>query len=120
MLLAFRIAQKPAVDAGAVVKLGAPLGLVCVGLIALGARSAWRWETERAHPLPVEAPEPEPELVAAGAAPASEPLWDTGWDRDTDETWAIGWDHDTDEGEALPPVEVLPDKPSRRRGRRRR
>jgi hypothetical protein len=121
MLLAFRIAQLPSTDAGAVVKLGAPLGLVCVGLIALGARFAWKAEVEEAHPLAAE-PEPaaEPALVGAGAR-GTQSLWNDEWDHDTDETWAIGWDHDTDENDALPKMEVLPDKPRRhRRGLRRR
>jgi hypothetical protein len=46
VLLAARILQKPGVDPGAVVKIGAPLGLVCVGTIVLGARSAWNAERD--------------------------------------------------------------------------
>jgi hypothetical protein len=46
ILLAARIIQKPSVDVGAVIKLGAPLGLVCVGTIALGARAAWNAERD--------------------------------------------------------------------------
>ena len=46
ILLAARIIQKPAVDAGAVVKLGAPLGVVCVGALAIGARLAWNAERD--------------------------------------------------------------------------
>jgi hypothetical protein len=48
LLLAGRIAQKPNTDAGAVIKLGAPLGLVCVGVLTLGSRAAWRAEREAA------------------------------------------------------------------------
>jgi hypothetical protein len=53
LLLAGRIAQKPNADPGAVVKLGAPLGLVCAGALSLGSRAAWRAEragAERADP----------------------------------------------------------------------
>jgi hypothetical protein len=46
LLLALRILQKPSSDIGAVVKLGAPLGLVCLGTIVLGARSAWNAERD--------------------------------------------------------------------------
>jgi hypothetical protein len=46
LLLAGRIAQKPNSDPGAVVKLGAPIGLVCVGVLTLGSRAAWRAEKE--------------------------------------------------------------------------
>jgi hypothetical protein len=44
LLLAGRIVQKPNAEPGAVVKLGAPLGLVCVGALTLGSRAAWRAE----------------------------------------------------------------------------
>lgn len=37
-LIAYRILQPPGLNAGAVVKIGAPLGLLCVGLLTLGAR----------------------------------------------------------------------------------
>lgn len=40
MLLVYRILQPPGLNAAAVVKPGAPLGLVCVGLLAVGARVA--------------------------------------------------------------------------------
>jgi hypothetical protein len=46
VLVATRIVQKPSVDIGAVIKLGAPLGLVCVGTLALGARAAWNAERD--------------------------------------------------------------------------
>jgi len=46
LLLAARIVQKPSVDVGAVVKLGAPLGLICVGTVVLGARAAWNAERD--------------------------------------------------------------------------
>jgi hypothetical protein len=116
MLLAFRIAQKPATDAGAVVKFGAPLGLVCVGVLALGARYAWRAETAAAAPatdVAPRVPEREAELVAARREPAP-----SLWDDDTDETWAIGWDHDTDETEAIKREDVPPPRDKRRRRRR--
>jgi hypothetical protein len=39
-LVAYRILQPPGVNYAAVVKWGAPLGLVCVGLVAIGSRMA--------------------------------------------------------------------------------
>jgi hypothetical protein len=58
LLLAGRIAQKPNVDPGAVIKLGAPLGLVCAGALTLGSRAAWQAEREAATAgEPGEAPE---------------------------------------------------------------
>jgi purine-cytosine permease-like protein len=47
VLIVYRILQPPGLNAAAVVKAGAPLGLVCAGLLALGARVAVR--DERAH-----------------------------------------------------------------------
>jgi len=46
LLLAARILQKPSAEPGAVIKLGAPLGLVCVGTVVLGARAAWNAERD--------------------------------------------------------------------------
>jgi hypothetical protein len=64
-LIAYRIIQPPGFNEAAVVKWGAPLGLLCVGLIAIGSRMAVRTEREEpAAPVaPAEAP-PSP----AGAA----------------------------------------------------
>jgi hypothetical protein len=44
-LLVYRISQPPGLNAAAVVKAGAPLGLLCVGLLTIGARVAARGET---------------------------------------------------------------------------
>jgi hypothetical protein len=44
LMLVYRILQPPGLNSGAVVKVGAPLGLLCVGLLALGARVAARGE----------------------------------------------------------------------------
>jgi hypothetical protein len=44
LLLAYRILQPPGLNSAAVVKVGAPLGLLCVGLLTVGARAAWRGE----------------------------------------------------------------------------
>ena len=44
MLLVYRILQPPGSNAIAVVKIGAPLGLLCVGLLTIGARVAARGE----------------------------------------------------------------------------
>ncbi len=53
VLIVYRILQPPGLNAAAVVKAGAPLGLLCVGLIALGSRVAVRDErAERAADAP--------------------------------------------------------------------
>jgi hypothetical protein len=44
ILLVYRILQPPGLNAAAVVKPGAPLGLLCVGLLAIGSRVAARGE----------------------------------------------------------------------------
>jgi hypothetical protein len=45
-LVAYRIIQPPGLNEAAVVKWGAPAGLVCVGLVTLGSRMASRSERE--------------------------------------------------------------------------
>jgi hypothetical protein len=45
-LIAYRIIQPPGLNEAAVVKWGAPAGLVCVGLVTLGSRMAARSERE--------------------------------------------------------------------------
>jgi hypothetical protein len=45
LMLVYRILQPPGLNAGAVVKVGAPLGLLCVGLLTIGARVATRGES---------------------------------------------------------------------------
>lgn len=57
LLLAYRIIQEPGLDEATVVKAGAPLALVVLGLIALAARAAVRaeeagtaWEEAAAEP----------------------------------------------------------------------
>jgi hypothetical protein len=47
VLIVYRILQPPGLNAAAVVKAGAPLGLLCVGLLAFGSRVAVR--DERPH-----------------------------------------------------------------------
>jgi multisubunit Na+/H+ antiporter MnhF subunit len=44
VLIVYRIIQPPGLNEAAVVKAGAPLGLLCVGLLAFGARVAVRGE----------------------------------------------------------------------------
>jgi hypothetical protein len=61
-LIAYRIIQPPGLNEAAVVKWGAPAGLVCVGLVALGSRMAARSERE---PQPAV---PEHEPIAAEPA----------------------------------------------------
>jgi hypothetical protein len=48
-LLVYRILQPPGPDYAAVVKIGAPLGLLCVGLLAIGARVATLNERAATH-----------------------------------------------------------------------
>jgi hypothetical protein len=45
LLLVYRILQPPGANSGAVVKVGAPLGLLCIGLLTIGARVASRGES---------------------------------------------------------------------------
>ena len=135
LLLAARIIQKPEADIGAVVRLGAPLGLVCAGLIALAARVAWKAEDEETSP---DAVAPESHAPAEPVRPA--PLFDHGepaggavatavrpvaldqpsaparTENDPDTDWAPDWSDP-----AAPAPEQPAAKPSRRRrGRRRR
>jgi hypothetical protein len=50
LMLVYRILQPPGLNSGAVVKVGAPLGLLCVGLLTLGARVAARGEAAAEEP----------------------------------------------------------------------
>jgi hypothetical protein len=74
-LVAYRIIDPPGFDEAAVVKWGAPAGLVCAGLVAIGSRMALR--AEREHPLSAEAAEPAPaeaaDAEAAGPAGDGDP-----------------------------------------------
>jgi hypothetical protein len=47
LLIVYRILQPPGLNEAAVVKAGAPLGLLCVGLLTIGARVAARGERPR-------------------------------------------------------------------------
>jgi hypothetical protein len=53
VLIVYRIIQPPGLNSAAVVLAGAPLGLVCVGLLALGARIAVRDERAERETAPV-------------------------------------------------------------------
>jgi hypothetical protein len=53
VMLVYRILQPPGLNSAAVVKVGAPLGLLCIGLLTLGARVASRGEASAA-PAPEE------------------------------------------------------------------
>jgi hypothetical protein len=44
LMLVYRILQPPGLNSAAVVKIGAPLGLLCIGLLTIGARVASRGE----------------------------------------------------------------------------
>ncbi|MEA2481653.1 MAG: hypothetical protein QOJ07_3575 [Thermoleophilaceae bacterium] len=130
LLVAFRIAQKPSADAGAVVKLGAPLGLVCVGLLTLGARAAWRWESDRrdvesgGEGTGRRAAEPAPALAATGAAATTgdRHLWSE--QPDTAESpaldWAPDWSDDSPDPGAPEASPAAPEPEPRGRAARRR
>jgi hypothetical protein len=62
-LIAYRIIQPPGFNEAAVVKWGAPLGLLCVGVVAIASRFAARAEREARD----EPAEPEAEPSPAGA-----------------------------------------------------
>ncbi len=64
MLIVYRILQPPGLNAAAVVKPGAPLGLVCVGLLAVGARAATRGERNTPNPGAAASEEPAPTASA--------------------------------------------------------
>jgi hypothetical protein len=75
LLVLYRILQPPGFNPSAVVKAGAPIGLVCVGLLAIAARGAVMAERERpAEPSTADASS-EPTETAPGeeAAPAVPP-----------------------------------------------
>lgn len=131
LLLAARIVQKPSADVGAVVKVGAPLGLACIGLLTIGARMAWNAERDGSawdeaasggaaaddepgtaeedavsRPAPLfDAAEPAPAAGATAtvARPATEPEPD----------WAPDWSDDSAAPEQAPRGDGPP-----RRGRR--
>jgi hypothetical protein len=67
-LIAYRIIDPPGFDEAAVVKWGAPAGLLCVGLVAFGSRLATLAEQD-----PDRDPEPDP----AAEEQAPEPEGDT-------------------------------------------
>jgi multisubunit Na+/H+ antiporter MnhF subunit len=52
VLIVYRIIQPPGLNSAAVVEAGAPLGLLCVGLLAFGARVAVRDERAEREPAP--------------------------------------------------------------------
>ena len=112
LLLAARIVQKPTADLGAVVKLGAPLGLVCVGVVAIGARTAWKGEGAGEEEGAAEAPPAEPPPAAVRPRPA--PLFAQG---EPVSEWAPDWS-DPAPGPAEPGPASTDD--SGRRGRRAR
>jgi drug/metabolite transporter (DMT)-like permease len=61
-LIAYRIIQPPGFNDAAIVKWGAPLGLLCAGVVAIASRFAARAEREAG-----EEPEPEATPSPAGA-----------------------------------------------------
>lgn len=70
-LITYRIFQPPGLNAAAVVKWGAPAGLLCAGLVTLGSRMATRAEREPRPEEPAKGePEPDPEPTDTPASPA--------------------------------------------------
>jgi hypothetical protein len=143
LLLAARIAQKPSADIGAVIKLGAPLGLICLGTIVLGARAAWNAEREgeagddrqRDHDPFADTDETDaiakpPPLFDHSLPPDAEPAAEAQTatavrpvvaeePEDEDEAWAPDW------SDSSAPAEPAPEPAQRRkrggrRGRNRR
>jgi hypothetical protein len=56
-MLVYRILQPPGLNSAAVVKAGAPLGLLCLGLLTIGARVAARGErAQRVEPTLISSP----------------------------------------------------------------
>jgi peptidoglycan/LPS O-acetylase OafA/YrhL len=66
VLVTYRIFQPPGLDVAAIVKPGAPAGLVCVGLVTIGSRIALRQQRERPAPAAPDSADGEP----APASPA--------------------------------------------------
>ena len=64
VLIAYRIFQPPGLNEAAVVKAGAPLGLLCAALITIGARIATIGEREGGPAPPREDEEPAPTIAA--------------------------------------------------------
>jgi hypothetical protein len=134
LLLAARIAQKPSADIGAVIKLGAPLGLVCLGTIVLGARAAWNAERDGtagedeqpandpfadtdetdaiAKPPPLFDHTPPPDAEPAGEATTATAVRPVVAEDDEDEAWAPDW------SDPSAPPEPEPEPATRRRRRR--
>ena len=131
ILLAARIVQKPAADVGAVVTIGAPIGLVCAGVIVIGARAAWLGEREGE---PEDTPADDP--AAPTPPPADErtrpaPLFDYGEPtapvatasppmtaEEPDPDWAPDWSEPPPGAEEPAPDAAPRERSRRRRGRR--
>ena len=64
LLIAYRIFQPPGLNEAAVVKLGAPLALLCTALITIGARIATIAEREPGADPPGDEAEPAPTIAA--------------------------------------------------------
>lgn len=71
VLIAYRIIQPPGLNEAAVVKWGAPAGLLCAGLVAIGSRMATRAEQEGTPRPDVKTPPAtDGEPAEAPASPA--------------------------------------------------
>jgi hypothetical protein len=140
LLLAARIAQKPSADIGAVIKLGAPLGLVCLGAVVLGARAAWNAERDGsawgesaedeqaahdpfadtdetdaiAKPPPLFDHTVPPDVEPAAEAQTATAVRPVVADEPGDEAWAPDW------SDPSAPAEPDPEPSARDRSRRRR
>jgi hypothetical protein len=136
LVLAARIVQKPSAEVGAVIKAGAPLGLVCLGLVTIGARIAWNGEREGPSAAAGDANDAE-RAETARTTPAAplfdheEPATDGGVatatvtrpaiaEDEPDSDWAPDWSDPTAGADPEPDPDPATDRPRRRRRSRNR
>jgi hypothetical protein len=79
LLIAYRIIDPPGLNDAAVVKWGAPAGLLCAGLVAIGSRMALRAERAPRPPDAAEGADPaEQDQAATDGEPAEAPASPAG------------------------------------------
>jgi hypothetical protein len=70
LLILYRMFQPPGLNDAAVIKAGAPLGLIAVGLVTIGSRLAVLGERDEARPRRDEEPEEAAEVEEEAVVPA--------------------------------------------------